>query len=106
MRTTAAPATTSPPMAGGLPVQGGSALANTSPDFAGSGVTLGMFAPPQATPPARVPGYVGGQVQSAPQPAPTVTATSLGVGLVTTSVITPCRGTMDDGSMGHRPAQQ
>ncbi len=106
MRTTAAPATTTPPMVGGLPVKGGSALANTSPVFAGSGVTLGMFAPPQATLPAGVPGYVGGQVHSAPQPAPAATTAGLGGGVVTTSVITPSRGTMGDGSMGHGQAQQ
>ncbi len=106
MRTSAAMVTTSLPMAGGLPIQGGSASANTSPVFAGSGATLGMFAPPQATPPAGVPGYVGGQVQPAPQPVPTVTMAGLGGGVVTTSVTTPSRSTMGDGSMGHGPAQQ
>ncbi len=106
MKTMAEPATASPPTAGGFPMQGGNASANTSPVFAGSGASRGMFAPPPAIPPAGVPGYVGGQVQPAPQPAPTATTAGLGEGVVTTSVITPSQSTMDDGSMGHGPAQQ
>ncbi len=103
MRTTA---TTSPPTARGLPAQGGSASTNTSPVFAGSGATLGMFAPPPATPPAGVPRYVEGQVHPAPQPANTVITAGQGGGVVTTSVITWSQGTMGNGSMGHEPAQQ
>ncbi len=47
MKTAAGPATASPPMAGGFPVQGGNASANTSPVFAGSGVSLGILLPNQ-----------------------------------------------------------
>ena len=84
----------------------GNAAARTSPIFGGSGVNLGMFAPSQFMPPVGAPGQMGGQVQPAPQPVPTATTTGLGGGVVTTSVITPSRGTMGNGSMSHGPAQQ
>ncbi len=106
MRIEAGPTNASPAMAGGFPVQGGNASASTSPVFAGSGAALGMFALQPAIPPTGTPGYVGAPVPPAPQPAPTVTTTSPGGGVVTTSVITPSRGTMGDGSMGHGPAPQ
>ncbi len=106
MKTQAGPASASPPVARGFPMQMGNVSASTSPVFAGSGVTMGMFVPQPAIPPAGTPGYVGAPVPPAPQPTPTVTTASSGGGVVTTSVITPSRGTMGDGSMGHGPAQQ
>ncbi len=101
MRTKMAAATIPPSDAGGLSTLGGNATVNASPVFVGGGVTLGMFAPPQATPPVSVPGQMGSQVQPAPQPAPAVTTAGQGSGELTTTVITPSRGTM-----GHGPAQQ
>ncbi len=80
VRTRMAAATTLPSGAGGLSTLGGKATANASPVFAGSGATLGMFALPQATPPAGVPGQMESQVLPAPQPAPAVTTSGQGTG--------------------------
>ncbi len=56
MRTPVATVTTSSPMAGAFPYREGAPQPTPPRFFAGSGATLGMFAPMQATPPAGVPG--------------------------------------------------
>ena len=98
-------ATTPPSGARGLSTLRGNAAATASPVFAGSGVTPGMFASPPATP-VGVPGNVGAQAQPATPPVPLVTTVGQEGGGLTTSVINPSRGTMCDGALGHRPAQQ